>query len=535
MAYKVLYRKYRPDSFENLYGQDNIKNILIESIKSNKISHAYIFHGPRGTGKTSTAKLFAKAINCLNNSNGISCNECNNCINFNESPDIIEIDAASNNGVDEIRNLRDSAKIMPSFSKYKVYIIDEVHMLSSSAWNAFLKILEEPPSHVIFILATTELQKIPLTILSRCQRFAFKKITNDVIVDNIKRICELEEILITDDAAYAISELSDGAMRDALSILDQVSKENIEINYDLIYKTFGFAGSSDVNVIFDCLKNRDFEKLNLIFNDYFNKGLNVNLFISKLLCSLFDLEISFINDRKYDKLKLIKNLFFDINNVYGKNNAIILIKMILISYSDLFCDYDKDITLKDSNICMDDDFNDNEIIDESIEKTDVVEKKSNLISECNIDLKTLKKIRINNSYVDASKAEKSKFIKLWSDFVKSIELNNDKDLFNLIEGVKVEVVSPTNVIFSNLSLSGSVLFNESLIEIERKFKLFTKNVYKFICLSFNEWNDEKSKFMELKNLKKDNFVYIDENSIDKNNKSVVCANDLFGGSILEIK
>ena len=161
MAYKVLYRKYRPDTFDNVYGQDNIKRILIESIKSNKISHAYLFHGPRGTGKTSTAKLFAKLINCQNNTNGEICGSCTSCFSFNDSSDIIEIDAASNNGVDEIRNLRDSTKKLPTFSKYKVYIIDEVQMLSQSAWNAFLKTLEEPPAHVIFILATTELQKIP--------------------------------------------------------------------------------------------------------------------------------------------------------------------------------------------------------------------------------------------------------------------------------------------------------------------------------------------------------------------------------------
>ena len=169
MAYKVLYRKYRPQNFNDLYGQDSIKEILKDSIINNKLAHAYCFNGPRGTGKTSTAKLFAKAINCENAKDGIACGECNSCKNFNENPDIIEIDAASNNGVEEIRELRDNVKILPSNSKYKIYIIDEVHMLSQSAWNAFLKTLEEPPKHVIFILATTEIQKVPITVLSRCQ------------------------------------------------------------------------------------------------------------------------------------------------------------------------------------------------------------------------------------------------------------------------------------------------------------------------------------------------------------------------------
>lgn len=543
MAYKVLYRKYRPDSFENLYGQDNIKNILIESIKSNKISHAYIFHGPRGTGKTSTAKLFAKTINCLNNVNGVPCNECNSCINFNESPDIIEIDAASNNGVDEIRNLRDSAKIMPTFSKYKIYIIDEVHMLSSSAWNAFLKTLEEPPSHVIFILATTELQKIPLTILSRCQRFAFKKITKDVIVKNIMRICSLEDISITEDAAAAISDLSDGAMRDALSILDQVSKENIEITSDLISNTFGFVGNSDIDVIFNCLRDNDLEKLNIIFNEYSDKGLNINLFVNKILDYLYKFELDLVRDDNFNDLKVIKQMVFDINNVYGKNNALFLIKMVLISYSYLFnknCvnELEKRIIIKkvDEDIfhksCQNE-INENiNIIPENSGNSD---KNDNIKDDNIIDLKLLKKIRINNSYVDASKSEKSKFIGLWDNFVNSVEVDNDRDLYNLIENVRIEVVSPTNVIFSNMSLSTAVLFNESLIEIEKKFRKDSKCDYKFICLSLSEWLEEKNKYLEMKSMNKDNFVYIDENLIEKNNKSVVRANDLFGNSILEIK
>ena len=228
MAYKVLYRKYRPQDFNSLYGQDNIKQLLIDSIINDKLSHAYLFSGPRGTGKTSTAKLFAKTINCEHPVNGIPCNNCNSCKNYEQSPDIIEIDAASNNGVDEIRDLRDNAKILPTYSKYKIYIIDEVHMLSQSAWNAFLKILEEPPKHIIFILATTEIQKIPITILSRCQRFSFQRISNDIIKENIMRISKEEDIKITDEAANYLSLMADGGMRDALSLLDQLSKENIE-------------------------------------------------------------------------------------------------------------------------------------------------------------------------------------------------------------------------------------------------------------------------------------------------------------------
>ena len=221
MAYKVLYRKYRPDTFDNVYGQDNIKIILVESIKSNKISHAYLFHGPRGTGKTSTAKLFAKLINCENNINGQICGSCTSCKSFNDSSDIIEIDAASNNGVDEIRNLRDSTKILPTFSKFKVYIIDEVHMLTIGAVNAFLKTLEEPPKNVIFILATTDPQKLPITILSRCQRYDFKRINHNDIKERLREIVTDSGILADENSLDFISRICDGAMRDAVSILDQ--------------------------------------------------------------------------------------------------------------------------------------------------------------------------------------------------------------------------------------------------------------------------------------------------------------------------
>ena len=239
MDYKVLYRKYRPQTFDEVVGQNNTVKLLKDSIVDNKISHAYIFSGPRGTGKTSTAKIFAKAINCSHNVDGNPCNECNSCINYRTSSDIYEIDAASNNGVDQIREIIDSVKLSPVSSKYKVYIIDEVHMLSTSAFNALLLTLEEPPSHVVFILATTNIESVPITILSRCQRLDFKKISDEDIINRLKDVAKSEKIKITDEAIQEIAYISDGGLRDALSILDQLSKKNCEITDEIVLDTIG--------------------------------------------------------------------------------------------------------------------------------------------------------------------------------------------------------------------------------------------------------------------------------------------------------
>lgn len=260
MAYQALYRKWRPRTFDSVIGQEAITDTLKNAIKRGKVSHAFLFAGPRGTGKTSCAKIFAKALNCTNLQDGEPCNECANCIAADQGsmPDIMEIDAASNNGVDEIREIRDKVKYAPTEGKYKVYIIDEVHMLSMGAFNALLKTLEEPPEHVIFILATTELQKVPATIISRTQRYNFKRISKADLEKRMKYILDQENIKYEDKALAVIAQVADGGMRDALSILDQLlSYEKESVNYDDALQITGFADRENIEKILLALLNQD--------------------------------------------------------------------------------------------------------------------------------------------------------------------------------------------------------------------------------------------------------------------------------------
>ena len=545
MAYKVLYRKYRPQDFNDLYGQDNIKTLLKESIKQQKLAHAYLFSGPRGTGKTSTAKLFAKTINCENPIDGIPCNKCNSCLNYEESPDIIEIDAASNNGVDEIRDLRDNAKILPALSKYKVYIIDEVHMLSQSAWNAFLKILEEPPKHIIFILATTEIQKIPITILSRCQRYNFQKINNNVISENLKRIADLEKIEIDEEAIKYLAELSDGGMRDALSFLDQLSKENQKITIELIEKTFGVIGNNDINEIIDALSSQDIDKFNQIIDNYKNKGLDLNLLINKLIDYLYSLEIKTINsEQNVLTITDIKNLSKDLSECYNKKGAFNLIKIILLSYfSNKNADKQSKIIsreiiseAKQENLDPIKKENHSEIIKTEASLETKEDLKENDFDEQTDLSKPIKeefiRIRINNAYVGATKEIKSNFKNKWESFIKYITINNKSEILSLIEDLQVEVVSPTNVIFSSKSLSTSLLFNNNLELIEKEYQKHINSTEVFICLDENRWLKEKSEFIKNKNKK---YEYIEEIKTETEQTEVYnAAKDIFADEIIEV-
>ena len=316
MDYLALYRKYRPSELDEVVGQKEIKKILASSVNNGTITHAYLFSGPRGTGKTTMAKILAKMVNCLSPIDGNACGKCDICKNILDSNDVIEIDAASNNGVDEIRELREKANLVPSNAKYKVYIIDEVHMLTTQAFNALLKTLEEPPKHVIFILATTEYYKIPLTITSRCQKFQFNKITDEEIVDRLKYISIQENINIDDDALFEIAKISDGGMRDSINFLDQLRSFNNEsISINDVYEVCGNISNDDFVNLFTVIRNNDVEKVTAFFEKMNETGKNYSKFNDDVVDYLKDIILYKKNvSNKYirndiESIKKISNLF----------------------------------------------------------------------------------------------------------------------------------------------------------------------------------------------------------------------------------
>ena len=291
-AYQALYRKYRPQTFDDVSGQAAVTQTLKTQLMSGKMSHAYLFTGSRGTGKTSCAKILAKAVNCLHPDNGNPCNACEACraIDSGSCMDVLEIDAASNNGVDNVRDLRDDAVYTPSQVKMRVYIIDEVHMLSISAFNALLKIIEEPPEHLLFILATTELHKVPATILSRCQRFSFRRISQEDIAARLQYVAYQENIDLDDSAARVLARLADGGMRDGLSLLDQCASATTgELTAERVYACLGIAGEQRCGELMGYIAAHDTRKALELFNRLYAEGKDLGALLDELACLTRDL------------------------------------------------------------------------------------------------------------------------------------------------------------------------------------------------------------------------------------------------------
>ena len=315
MGYTALYRKFRPTKFSEIVGQEHIKKTLQNQLISDRVGHAYLFNGGRGTGKTTTAKILARAVNCLNLKDGEPCNECEICKGALDGSltDIIEMDAASNNSVEDVRSIREAVNFLPTKAKYRVYIIDEVHMLSTGAFNALLKTLEEPPEHVKFILATTEPQKLPATILSRCQRFDFKRLSDEDIIKDLEYVCKESDIKISQGALKLIADLAEGGMRDALSILERCSEDEVgEIDEDKVKDLVGIPKTAFIHNIVKNIIEKDIEKTLEELQNILNEGKDLNNFVWEIVKYLKDILLFVATGKSdtysLDEIEKIKNI-----------------------------------------------------------------------------------------------------------------------------------------------------------------------------------------------------------------------------------
>ena len=528
MSYISLYRKYRPKTFSDVVGQEVVIKILENSILTGKIGHAYIFSGPRGTGKTSIAKIFSKAVNCLNNDTGDLCGKCSVCLSdFDDEIDIVEIDAASNNGVDEIREIRNNVKLAPNHLKYKVYIIDEVHMLSTSAFNALLKTLEEPPSNVIFILATTEFNKIPATVISRCQKFDFKKLTNNQIENRLKYILEKENKTISQDVIELIAQLSDGGMRDAINMLDQlISLDKTDINTDDVYNLIGDVSE---NKIFELLKeiaNQNVKRILEIIDELFTEGKNFINITNRLQTIIRNIIIynnsdNYFSNEYEQKLNSFAKIdlenFIDLSSILFKlsnelkktTNQKVLVEIYLLKSSLIFNE---------------------KKIEKPVEIREVSQK-----NEIKIENKNNKEneIKINNSLYGADKALKNTFIIEYENIKEYLSNKEYNSVANLMQKATPEVVSEKNVLFSFKNNFEVVLFEKNISEIQKLMKQIFDKKYSIVAVTIEEWNDIKKEYINnIKNGIK--YEYIEEAvQTEKSKKTTILENtveNLFGDS-----
>lgn len=569
MAYTALYRKYRPSNFASVVGQEVVVDILKNSILNNKVSHAYLFTGPRGTGKTSIAKILAHAVNCLN-FNGDICGECEVCKNLeiNDS-DIIEIDAASNNGVDEIRTLRDNVKLLPSFCKYKIYIIDEVHMLSTGAFNALLKTLEEPPSHVIFILATTEPNKIPLTILSRCQRFDFNKISNEKLVSRLLYIATQEGKIVDKSILEYIAEISDGGLRDAINLLDQViSLPQESVTLEEIDRLSGRISQNTLFELLNAISTGNYVSILNISDIIYGEGKNYKDIADGMLAIVRDLSINFEVDSYFNKdyssklatinipfdklisitsllnelIKELKNsndpkMLFDIymvnicNSLSSKGN--LSVKKEDINNSQTVELKNKEVN-NISNIKENKEkLNINKDLDEDTINEETVNTSNDII---NGDLKS---IRINNVLAEADKSILNNIVKSYDkigDYVSNKVYNTLSIL--LLDG-HVVVASTKYLLFAFESEEDVTLFDNNYKQIELFIKEVFEETYKVAAVTKKEWQRIKEDF--IKNKKNQiPYVFIDENDVKLDmgvsfNDLENSALDLFGEDTISVR
>lgn len=570
MSYLALYRKYRPQKFEEVVGQNKIVKILKNSINNNKISHAYLFSGPRGTGKTTTAKLIAKLVNCSNRTGLVACDKCDSCIAYNNknNPDIIEIDAASNNGVDEIREIKEKVDLMPSISKYKVYIIDEVHMLSIGAFNALLKTLEEPPQHVIFILATTEFYKVPETIVSRCQCFNFEKISEKDIVKKLNEIVERENLDVPRGTLELIAKYSDGGLRDAINMLDKLISCNNKVTEDDFYEIRGLTKQEDLKIIVDCINNGNIKQMFDKIDDEDSKGKNLVLLAQELMIFLKDMLVDAIENNKnsildakviYDAIDILNDVSINMKNssfpkiilqvgllkILEKNqkkeNFGNSVPETLQKEEENTKNTKEDLVtpinlIKEKSIYVEDG---KVKFEESKELNDKISKLSSVIEENRL-------IRINNAFAEADKNILETLRLNWPTINEySFTEKYSKVCSYLNDGV-LKVASNNYII---VSVKYSSILKNALINISKIEELLEdamKHHYKIAFILEDEWKDLKQKYIQdLKNGIKyeiqqeknlDDEKISDESSKNlDSNEMLDEAKDLFGDELIELK
>ena len=530
MKYQALYRKYRPKTFDDVYGQQIVVQTLKNVIKNNKLTHAYLFVGPRGTGKTSIAKIFAKTINCLHPEDGLSCEKCDICVsnNSNENVDIIEMDAASNNGVDEIREIRNHITLLPTVSKYKIYIIDEVHMLTTGAFNALLKTLEEPPEHIIFILATTEPHKIPLTIMSRCQSFEFKPIPVATIKERLKYICAQENINIDDKSLNLIAEESNGGLRDAVSMLDQLNAyADGNIKYEDVLLLNGRINDDEIEKFMTEMVNDDLNSVFTKIESWQEEGKN---FI--YICEDF---IRFLRNELI-KFKLENNS--NIVNLIGENKTIEVIMILNKISNDMKISKDKkvlfDVTiinitniLKNKQTFENDTYTSKniKIENKTPENVEIKEEKPQTMEVPIKETKDytlydeLMSIRLNNTLGIADKKSKIEYENAVENLKNDISDLNKLKIINLLDDTKITAGSKDGIILTTDSdnILHDLYDNMELLE-ESLESLLGKKVK--VCILLDElWNKKRIIYVEkIKN--KEKIDIIDEKDILNKIKSL---------------
>mgnify|MGYP004527071877 FL=1 len=545
--YQALYRKYRPKKFEDVVSQTTIIQTLENSIKTSHIGHAYLFSGPRGTGKTTAAKIFARAVNCLNYKDDL-CNECKNCIysGQKECMDIIEIDAASNNGVDEIRELRNKVKILPSELKYKVYIIDEVHMLSIGAFNALLKTLEEPPEHVIFILATTDPQKIPNTIISRCQTFQFKKISPNDIKQMLEKIASNEKIEIEDEVLTSIASVSDGGLRDAIGLLDKLSSYKLgKITYNDFLTINGQIIENELlefeNSILTHKNNVMLEKI----ENYYNDGKDLVQILKQLIYHLKDILINYYiknENLEYSEkeiVELVSLLNEKISDIKKSDDIKVYVEILLLHFINQNKTFEKNISReiiseKNSKIIATASDNDSKPAKEIIPINN---------SDNNVNYKHLKEtmlIRAKNTLAEATKNNLNIEINTWkkiNDY--TFDVNNGYLACELLDGIP-RASSDKSLIVSYEHSSTLKRMSDHFQKLTSFYNEISNSNKKISFIEDSDWENLKKEYIILlKSGKK--MEIIDEpteepkkGKTESSNESFLRAKELFG-DLVEIR